>query len=386
MAGERKMNFLRPEISKSLIDREKQTSPAKALKHTDPKDSALVAARNARNITVVRWYLMIYPFGRKGLQIGLDREIERRRNAGEPPIEYFAPVYVEAKDVDGRIVRTEKQLFHNYVFIRSSVKELFRMKKFEEQYNFPRRETNSNGEFFYPYVSDEMIRNLKWIARSYSGVIPIYTGDTSWLVKGDRIRITSGPFKGVEANLYNTRLNSRREIMVAIDNWMTVPLLHIKEGQYKVIALDGKSSENLFIDDELIPRLHEILCRHLAGEFLPEDESFAHDIVGRFTGKEAGSDVIRCKLYSILLMAYTILHEADRKANLLGIINIILPALTAEQSKALLLTTLYGCTDDSIYYRQAHALVDPWSRESSPKKSKQLLIRRLADYDRILKH
>ena len=34
---------------------------------------------------------------------------------------------------------------------------------------------------------------------------------------------------------------------------------------------------------------------------------------------------------------------------------------------------LYGY---SIYYYRAHELIDPWSRESSPKKSKLSLIRR----------
>ena len=58
----------------------------------------------------------------------------------------------------------------------------------------------------------------------------------------------------------------------------------------------------------------------------------------------------------------------------------------AEQSRALAVVTLYGCTDSSIYYYRAHELIDPWSRESSPKKSKLSLIRRLADYDRWLKH
>ncbi len=358
-------------------------SPVAGLTKTDP---AIIAAKNARNINVVRWYLMIYPYGRKGLLVGLKREMERRRKEGEPQIEYFAPLYVEAKEVDGRIVRTEKQLFHNYVFIKASVKELFNMKQYEEQYNFPRRESNSKGEFFYPYVSEEMIRNLRWIARSYSGVIPVYMGDTSWLIKGDRIRITSGPFKGIDAQLFDSKKNNRKEIMVMIDGWMSVPLLQVKEGQYRVIALNGRSAGNVVVDDELIPKLHDILCRHLKAVTTEEDIATAQDIVARYAGKEPGSDVMRCKYYSIMLMAYTILRDTDKHANLLGIIHVILPALTAEQSKALLLTVSYGCTDNSIYYRQAHQIVDPWQREENPKKSKRQLIRFLADYDRCLGH
>ena len=95
---------------------------------------------------------------------------------------------------------------------------------------------------------------------------------------------------------------------------------------------------------------------------------------------------MRCKLYSLLLPAYTILGDEERQKSVIGTIVSFLPLIRAEQSLALLLLTLYGCTDSSIYYYRAHELIDPWSRESSPKKSKLSLIRRLADYDRWLKH
>ena len=64
----------------------------------------------------------------------------------------------------------------------------------------------------------------------------------------------------------------------------------------------------------------------------------------------------------------------------------MLPVIKAGQSRALLLVTLYGCTDSSLYQCMAHELVDPWMEEASPKKSKTVLIRRLRDYDRWLKH
>ena len=38
----------------------------------------------------------------------------------------------------------------------------------------------------------------------------------------------------------------------------------------------------------------------------------------------------------------------------------MLPVIKAGQSRALLLVTLYGCTDSSLYQRMAHELVDPW--------------------------
>ncbi len=347
-----------------------------------------ISQRNVRHRNEVRWYLMIYPYGRKGITLGLDREIARRKRDNEPSIEYFAPTYVEAKEVDNRIVNTEKQLLFNYVFVRASENELFRMKKFEEQYNFPHRYNTDEGEQYYPYISDEMMQNLQWIARSYSGTIPVFTGDSSWLVKGDRILITKGQFKGVEAQLFSNKKTDNNEILVVIDKWLSVPLLHVKAGEYKVIALNSKTADDnsKTINDSLIPLLHAAVCRGHKRETTEDDITLAQDAIRQYKEILPYSDVMRCKQYSILLMAYTVLHNEEKLAGLTGVLTSLLPAITAEQSKALLITTLYGCTDNSIYHHQAHQIVDRWKQESNLKKSKQLLIRRLADYDSCLGH
>ena len=114
------------------------------------------------------------------------------------------------------------------------------------------------------------------------------------------------------------------------------------------------------------------------------DRELATETLRAYGELQLDSAVMRCKLYSLLLPAYTILGDEERQKSLIGTIVSFLPLIRAEQSLALLLLTLYGCTDSSIYYYRAHELIDPWSRESSPKKSKLSLIRRLADYDRWL--
>lgn len=332
---------------------------------------------------------MIFPYGRKGLIDGLEREILRRQRSGEPSIEYFAPLYVEAREVNDRIVDTEKHLLYNYVFVHASENELFRMKRFEEQYNFPRRETTNKGEYYYPYVSDAVMRDLRWIARSYSGVIPVYTGDSSWLVKGDRIRITKGRFKGVEASLYENPRHGGKEILVVVECWLNIPLLRVREGEYRFTGIGGgapSSGHEAPVDESLLSGLHEALCRFHRGGTTEEDRRLARNAISRHTGVEPVSDVMRSKLYALLLPAYTILGEHEKRSSLAEFVQVMLRTLKAEQSKALLLVTLYGCTDSSIHHEAAHRAVSPWRSEANPKKSKRLLIQRLADYDTCFKH
>ena len=76
------------------------------------------------------------------------------------------------------------------------------------------------------------------------------------------------------------------------------------------------------------------------------------------------TDVMRCKLYAILLPAYTILGMEEEAAKLVGVMQTML-SRQGGQSRALAVVTLYGCTDSSIYYHLAHEAVDPWKKEES---------------------
>ncbi len=335
---------------------------------------------------IVRWYLMLYPSGRKGIAQGLEREVERRRREKEVAIEYFAPLYVEAVERDGRIVNTEKPLFYNYLFVHASENELFRLKHFQEQYNFPRRVISDNGSHF-PYVSDRTMRDLQWIARSYAGTVPVYTGNSCWIEKGDRILITKGQFKGVEARVATRPDSSSSDIMVVIEGWMSVPLLNVKAGEYKVIGFNNENTDGkTVVSDVLLSRLHTALCHFLLGELTDADRELAEQVISNYEDCKSGSDITRRRMYAALLSAYTILGNEDKRRSLISMTEMFLDNSPAGLSTALLAVILYACTDSNLHYRQAHNLVDPYTKEKNPKKGWRTLIQRLAEYDKCLGH
>ena len=95
---------------------------------------------------------------------------------------------------------------------------------------------------------------------------------------------------------------------------------------------------------------------------------------------------MRCKLYSALLQAYTILDDDDGRCHIIGTVTGMLPYVSAEQSRALLAVTLYGCTDSSIWHSQAHALVDRWKDGDNLKKSRLRIMDWLDDFDKSFGH
>ncbi len=333
---------------------------------------------------------MFFPFGKKGLTVGLEQELERRRCAGEHAFEYFAPTYAETKEVNGELVTTQESLLYNYFFIHCSEDDLFVLKRHQPQYSVLRRITNADGSYHYPYVKDSVIKTLRWIARSYGGYIPICLLDQTLLLRGDRIKITKGAFKGIEANLVKRPESAVSQVMVFVDNWMCVPLMNVRPAQYEVIGLTDKvekEKSSYGLDNPKLSRnLHEALCRFHMGETTEEDRQQAAEAYLMFSGLKVDTSILRCKLYSLLLPACVILGYNDKTDSILKLVRMMLPKITAEHSLALLMVTLYGCTDNLFFFEKAHSLVDPWTREENPKKSKQLLIQRLADYDKVLGH
>ena len=356
----------------------------------ETKDIPELAERFARrrNSQAVRWYVLTLPSCHRGPAVGLQRELDRRIRCGEPGFEFFAPSYVEVKDEEGHFVRTRRPLLYNYVFVRSSESEIYRMKQELPQYNFlPRVREGLRG--YYPYLSDEAMRNLQWVARSYCDELPVYMPETERLAKGDRIRIIAGRFKGAEARVMIQPGAGRKEVVVCVENWMWVPLLHVRPGEYEIIALheSGKHVYTRLDNDRLLSELHEAVGRYLSpGGATDEDRALAAETIKQYGQLQVDSDVLRSKLYSMLLPAYTLLGDRKECEKLIGTIRHLLPLVKAEQARANLLVTLYGCTDNSLDHERAHEIVDRWKKEESPKKSKARLIRWLDDYDRWLGH
>ncbi len=356
-------------------------------------DRFMEHVQRRRDQEAVRWYVLTLPTAGGGRDKispskGLAAELSRRERRGETLFEYFAPSYVEARKVGGKLVNTKRPLLYNYVFVRASENEIFRLKRTLPLYNFLPR-VSSGGRSYFPYLSDREMDTLRWVSASYSNELPVYVPDSGRLLKGDRVRITSGPFTDMEAEVVVQPGGGHKDVMVRILDCLWVPLFEVRAGEYELIELNtgGKHVYTHLDNDRLSEGLHDALGRyHASGVVVDEDARLAREVLRGYASLRGETDVIRCKLYSLLLPAYLLLGDEDEFGRLHATVRSMLPVIKAAQSRALLLVTLYGCTDSSLYQRMAHELVGPWMEEVSPKKSKSVLIRRLRDYDRWFGH
>ena len=107
------------------------------------------------DLKTVRWYVLTLPTtgvarrDRISPAKSLDAELSRRKRRGETLFEYFAPSYVEVRKVDGKMVNTKRPLLFNYVFVRSSVEEIFQMKRTLPLYNFLPRVSSGGMTHFH---------------------------------------------------------------------------------------------------------------------------------------------------------------------------------------------------------------------------------------------
>lgn len=352
--------------------------------------SEIVSSRRGMGSHAVRWYILVLPVRHRGDPArALRMEASRSVKRDEAMLEYFAPKYIEVKRKGGEFVRTERPLLYNYVFIRSTEAEIYRRQRSSlHAYSFLPR-VHSGGESHYPYLSDAEMRNLRWVAEAYRGELPVYVPESGRLVKGDRVRITEGEFKGVEAVVAVQPGAGHKDVVVCIEGCLWVPLMRVSAGQYEIIGLNesGKHVYTKLSNERIFQGLHKALRNyHSRGGVTDADRALAEEALRAYGKLQMDSDVMRCKLASILLMAHTVLGNREERGELEAFSRTILPLLKAEQSRALLLATLYGCTDNNMYYHEAHALIVPWRKEPDMKKSKRQLLQWLDDYDEWLGH
>jgi transcriptional antiterminator RfaH len=120
-------------------------------------------------------------------------------------VEYYLPLRVERKTYQRRVVTTEIPVFPSYFFAQYEREHLSKMKEFDLLI----REMDSRR-------GDLLVHELDQIKKALS-VDPSLGADTA-LKKGLMVRITDGPFTGIEGKIEKVRQKTKVSLDVNLIN------------------------------------------------------------------------------------------------------------------------------------------------------------------------
>ena len=169
------------------------------------------------NNEVIRWYPM---------RVTYHRELRIKEQLDVLGIDCFVPMHYDLADSSDGPRKTLVPAIHNLIFVHASQEVLTRLKMYQKEFD-PMRymsKTSSDGHKELLYVPDRQMENFMRVASVQDdSVIFLDVRDSANM--GRRVRITAGPFKGVEGVIKRIRKN--KYFLIQIDGVAAVAITYI---------------------------------------------------------------------------------------------------------------------------------------------------------------
>lgn len=154
------------------------------------------------------WYVM---------RVTYQRELFAKKILDEMGVTNYVPQYKKKiKNKEGVVIKLKDDaLIHNYIFIFSSYKNIMELKQGRLEFLRFMME-KENGVFTTPQtVREDVMMNFIKIVDSQKGVV--IDPDSVDLKKGERVRVLTGIFAGVEGTLVTMPNKRSKRVVVKID-------------------------------------------------------------------------------------------------------------------------------------------------------------------------
>lgn len=259
------------------------------------------------------------------------------------PFEYFAPMSEKKMVVKGKDVKRNVPLALNYVFfhtddfqfLRSMIRDMSRVTML---YHSPSRDAKSNTKDtqYRPMIANDREMEMFIKAASfYTQGAPLTVPDRKLMMKGDRVRIIDGPFKGVEGTLISQQGKDGGKVVVSIGDLVSVPTLDISPENIQVIRFAHGNKHIYKKMDSFKPRVEKALKKRSSGEELQEEEKDAiENFIKRFSSVETDTVNTEARLTMLVLLGYYALQmPKETRMYFLKLRDEILPRVKSERIK-----------------------------------------------------
>lgn len=321
----------------------------------------------------VRWYVLSLPRANQKSTESLRSGIERWRQQHSLQMEYYAPTFVNLSERGGGHHRHRKPLLYNYVFLRSTLPVVLQFRRENPLYNLIRSRVHAESTG-YLYVPDGEMNMFMRVARAYSDTVPCYIPTEVEFRRGDRVRIVGGPFTGVEGILLSQQGKEGNQVVVSVQNLLSVPTLTIAPQYIEIISF-SKDNKHLYDKlDSYKPRIRRAMHHYFTEHHLDDtDIASITYFLSRMGRLEIPSPKIRGKYLAYLLLSHRLLEHTEECHRCSAACLENLPQVTNVVTRVFVLLALYIWQAHEDYLSEARALMDAWPADKLSAKQQMLI-------------
>lgn len=249
--------------------------------------------------------------------------------------------------VNGKsVVRTaNKLLTFNYVFVRGEQRAIEEeLKGITRLHLIYKRPGVSKGKSFGNFIRTPMVitdREMDMFIKTvslYQNGAPIVDISERELQKGDVVRVTGGPFAGVEGVLVTQKGKEGGKVVVNISHLVSVTTVDIEPQYIQVVKFSNENKHIYRKMDAFLPKVKAMIGKRSGGICLAEEERVElQKFLNSYAEAETGTLNSAAKLKTLVFMAYIALGMDDYAARCYRLLREeILPKIKGERVKVLI--------------------------------------------------
>lgn len=286
-----------------------------------------------------KWYVAQAPFMTERI----------KEKVRELSFETFVPTLKTTYEgkVNGKsVVRTaNKLLTFNYVFVRGEQRAIEEeLKGITRLHLIYKRPGVSKGKSYGNFIRTPMVitdREMDMFIKTvslYQNGAPIVDISERELQKGDVVRVTGGPFAGVEGVLVTQKGKEGGKVVVNISHLVSVTTVDIEPQYIQVVKFSNENKHIYRKMDAFLPKVKAMIGKRSGGNCLAEEERVElQKFLNSYAEAETGTLNSAAKLKTLVFMAYIALGMDDYAARCYRLLREeILPKIRGERVKVLI--------------------------------------------------
>ena len=209
----------------TLLDHE-STGQRVAYDCNSSKDNAVSSQKTAslgRKSESKQWF---------AIRVTYSREIKFKAYLDELGIENFIPMVLVDKERKGRIQKELTPAIHNLVFVHATRGHMEKIRQ-DSNLIIPIRYIRDHATQSPVVVPDKQMRNFMQVAEKHNPDNLFLSAEDIALRKGDKVRVLTGPFKGVIGTF--VRIKRNRRVVVDIPGVMAIASAFVHPNDVEVI-------------------------------------------------------------------------------------------------------------------------------------------------------